>query len=113
MKHLIWDYKGYNDLDLDFDVPGLQQDWNATLLTKLNMAFDGDNYNIFCSQPIFDIFKDIFGYDDKDKTIFSKKIIVLTFTTPKIYVTKPEVYDFTMLQHDNHGSVTVKNYVIY
>ena len=113
MRHITWNYKGYNDLDLDFDVPGLQPDWNLTLYNTICRAINRDNFNIFCSEPILDILKENAGFDQKSMTIFGKKIGVLLFTTPKIYVTKPEIKDFTMLEHDNHCSVTVQNYVTY
>ena len=112
MKHLTWNYNGHNDLDLDFTYDDIQRDWNATILGVMNEAFgDTEGYNIFCSQSILDIFREIIGYDEKTKTIFDRKLIVLLFDTPKIYITKSEVYDFSMIEYDNHASVTVKNYM--
>jgi len=114
MKHIIWNYKGYNDLDLDFDHEDFQNDWNATILTKFNGAFgDGfeDGMNIFVSERIIDdILKKIVAYDEKTNSLFNKKVIKLDIDTPKIYVTKPEVLSFTDITNDNYGSVTVKNY---
>ncbi len=110
MKHLTWDYFGYDDLKLDLGRDVLQDDWNATIVTKMGMAIDDDDYNIFCSEQIFDIFRTILGFDEETKTLFGQKVIVLLFDTPKIYITRKSLCDFAMLEHDNHASVTVKNY---
>jgi hypothetical protein len=116
MKHIDWDYKGYNDLGLIVDDETyMQYDWNATLLTRMNMAFDDDDFdkgmNIFASKKIIDeILSTIVAYDEETNSLFNKKIIPLDIDTPKIYITKPEVLSFTDITHHNHGSVTVKNY---
>lgn len=111
MKHLIWDYNGWNDLKLDFQWESLQKDWNATIFNKICIAFPSDeNFNIFCSERVLEILKSSIAFNKKNNTLFGKKIYILGFDTPKIYVTSPEMTDFTMLQPNNHGSVTVKNY---
>jgi len=114
MKHLTWGYKGYNDLKLDFQIPEMQHDWNATILTKFNGAFgDGfeDGMNLFVSEKIIDnILKTIVAYDKNSNTLFNKRVIKLDIDTPKIYVTNKNITDFTMIEHGNHGSVTIKNY---
>lgn len=114
MKHLHWDYKGHSDLDIEINEHFLQSDWNTTLLTKLNGAFGYDDFgegmNIFASEKVIDnLLKTIIAYDQKTNIIFNKKVIKLDLDTPKIYVTRNEIDDFTMLEHDNYGSVTIKN----
>lgn len=115
MRHITWDYKGYDDLNLGFEWKEVQTDWNATILTKFNIAFDSDDFddgmNLFASEKIIDgILKKIVVYDEETNTLFNRKIIKLDIDTPKIYVTRPEILSFTDIKHDNHGSVTVKNY---
>ncbi len=110
MKHLTWDYHGYDDLKLDLDRDILQSDWNLTLYNHLCSASGEDNFNVFCSESVLDIIEDNAGFDRQFMSLFGKRIRVLLFNTPKIYLTKPEITDFCMLEHDNHGSVTIKNY---
>lgn len=113
MKHLNWDYKGYNDLNLKFETKSMQSDWNATILTKLNQAFGEEfenGYCVFISENYIDILESIGGYNNKNMTIFNKKIIPLEINTPKIYVTESHIDSFMLLKHYNYGSVTIKNY---
>ena len=113
MKHLVWDYHGYDDLKLELDRDVLQDDWNLTLYNYLCSVIDEDSFNIFCSNQILDIIKDNAGFNQKSMSLFDNRIRLLLFTTPKIYVTPILITDFTMIDHDNYGSVTVKNYVTY
>lgn len=113
MKHLTWDYRGYDDLNLGFSSKELQSDWNTTIITKFNQAI-GDGfekpYTIFISRKYLPILESIIVYDSKSSTIFNKKVIPIDLDTPKVYLTKPFILQFTQLEHDNYGSVTIKNF---
>ena len=98
MKHLTWDFHGYDDLKLDL------------IYNQLCSAAGIDKFNIFCSESALDILEENAGFDRNSMSLFGKRIRVLLFNTPKIYVTKHELDDFSLLEHDNHGSVTIKNY---
>ena len=110
MKHLTWDFHGYDDLKLDLGRDILQSDWNLTIYNQLCSAAGIDKFNIFCSESALDILEENAGFDRNSMSLFGKRIRVLLFNTPKIYVTKHELDDFSLLEHDNHGSVTIKNY---
>ena len=115
MKHLTWNYRGYDDLGLNFIYEPMQKDWNTTILGMMNEVF-GEGFeegmNIFVSERVIDeILKTIVAYDVHSKIIFNKKIIKLDFDTPKIYITKPEISSFTQIKHNNYGSITIKNFI--
>ena len=111
MKHLIWNYRGYDDLGLNIIHDGMQKDWNVTILSKINEVTEStEEKNIFVSEKYLHIFMDMMGFNEETMKIFNIKIIPLLVNTPKIYVTKPDIIDFSMLDYDNYGSVTIKNY---
>lgn len=114
MKHLSWNHKGYDDLGLDIkDGYIMQRDWNATILGSINEAF-GDNEhmcNVFVSRKYLPIFESILIYDNRTKTVGDRiKLIPIEFDTPKMYVTEGWMDTFVGLEHNNYGSVVIKNY---
>jgi len=113
MKHLSWNYKGYNDLGLNIvDSNDMQLDWNATILSAINEAFDGGDKpkNVFISRKYLPIFETIMFYNEDSKTIFNNKLIPIDIDTPKLYITESWLDVFVGLEHNNYGSVVIKNY---
>ena len=111
MKHISWNYKGYDDLNLGVEFPPIQDFWNATILAALNDAFGEVDVpkNVFVSRRYLPIFESMAPYDKDTKTIFNTRLIPLDIDTPKLYVTEIHVDLFMAIEHDNHGSVVITN----
>ena len=112
MKHLSWDYKGYDDLKLGFEYKGIQNDWNATILGSINEAWGSveEPCNIFISKKYLPIIESILIYDSETKSIGHRKFLPIDLETPKLYITKPYIMEFMGIEHNNYGSVVIKNY---
>jgi hypothetical protein len=112
MKHLAWDYRGYDDLNLGFKCGELQNDWNATLLGSINEAWGSpdESFNVFISKKFLPIIKSILFYNDETRSIGNKTFIPIEIETPKLYITKPYIKQFMAIDHGNYASVVIKNY---
>lgn len=107
MKEVTWDYTGYKSFQFPF--VGQQNDWNATLLTKINIAFDSDDYIIsemflHMNDHTEKIFKSIVGYNDDEKKIFRKKVNIDNEVDSNVIIVKD-------VNNKERGKVVIKNRV--
>ena len=113
MKHGSWDYKGHEELGIEFTFDTAQTDWNATLLTAINRAY-GDDFekskNVFIAKKFMPIIETICIYDPPTKTIGNTVFIPIDLETPKLYIVAPHIIQFMGIEHGDYASVVIKNY---